>query len=450
MVSEGTLEMVQGGWVPTELGELDLAEPMPDLPARAATRDGRSAQVQMLVRLHGVPLGICRLAPENRFSPDELGATAWQTVRAEATEHLQADGLEIPRTVGAEGLPAGHTPACLRERERFLQRAPEVSVVVATRDRPARLRACLDSLLAMDYPRFEVIVADNVPSSDDTAHLLRDRYAAQPNVHYVREDAPGAAAARNRGARGARHGLVAFLDDDVLVDRGWLTAVARAFDVARDVGCVTGLILPAELDTPAQTLLEEYGGFAKGFARRVFDPHEPRAHGRLFPYAVGSYGSGANMAFRAAYLGEAHGFDPALGPGTLARGGEDLAAFAGILLNGHSLVYEPGAIVRHFHGADYASLRRQIEGYGVGLGACLTKLVVDEPARALDIAVRLPAGFDHLLSGSSPKNRKKGAQYPVELTLRELSGLLRGPFAYLLGRLALAQTTTAVRHVGDD
>ena len=44
-----------------------------------------------------------------------------------------------------------------------------------------------------------------------------------------------------------------------------------------NVACVTGLVLPLELETPAQVLFEEFGGFNKGFTRRVFDLTENRA-----------------------------------------------------------------------------------------------------------------------------------------------------------------------------
>ena len=77
------------------------------------------------------------------------------------------------------------------------------------------------------------------------------------------------------------------------------------------------------------------------------------------------------MAFRTDWLRTNGGFDPATGAGTPARGGDDLDAFLRVVLDGRTLVYEPAAIVRHYHRRDYASLRRQAYGYGVGLGAYL-------------------------------------------------------------------------------
>ena len=58
----------------------------------------------------------------------------------------------------------------------------------------------------------------------------------------------------------------------------------QAFGAADNVGCVTGMILPAELQTPAQGWIEQYGGFSKGFRRRIFDLNEYRPENPLHPY----------------------------------------------------------------------------------------------------------------------------------------------------------------------
>ncbi len=227
---------------------------------------------------------------------------------------------------------------------------------------------------------------------------------------------------------------MAFTDDDVIADRHWVTELVRGFRMAEDVGCVTGLIFPGELETPAQLLAEQYGGFAKGFAPRVFDTGANRPSGALFPYAVGATGSGANMAFRTAVLREMGGFDPALGAGSLGIGGDDLAAFFAVLTRGYRLVYQPGAIVRHWDPRDYAALRRRAYGYGVGLTAYLTKCAVDQPWRVLDMLRRVPHGLSYLLAPNSHKNEKKQANYPRELNVMEWKGMLYGPVAYLRSR----------------
>ena len=316
----------------------------------------------------------------------------------------------------------------------FPTRTPRTSVVVATRDRAASLSRCLDSLLGLDYPDYEIVVVDNAPATSATERLIAARYAR--DVRYVLERRPGLAAAHNRGVAVARGEIVAFTDDDVVVDRRWLLELATAFEWAPDIACVTGLISAAELETPAQVWSEARWGLGKGVTPRVFRTSDRRRHGSMFPFAAGRFGSGANMAFRMQVLREVGGFDPALGTGTPSRGGDDLAAFFAVIVAGYALAYAPGAVVRHWHRRDYPSLRRQAYGYGAGLTAYLTKTVADDPRRIFGMAAGAPAALVHLLSGRSAKNAGTPPDYPGELRRLELLGMLGGPPSYLRVRRA--------------
>jgi GT2 family glycosyltransferase len=240
--------------------------------------------------------------------------------------------------------------------------------------------------------------------------------------------------AHNRGLAEVYNPIIAFTDDDVIVDRHWLAELVRGFKVSERVGCVTGMILPAEMETPPQEWIEQYGGFSKGGAPRVFDLQENRQPSPLYPYTAGTFGSGANMAFKTAALCRLGGFDPALGAGSAAMGGDDLAAFFEVVTAGYQLVYQPTALLRHWHRREYAGLRSQAYGYGVGLTAYLAKTLVDKPIRILDFAVRAPAGLVYVFSPHSSKNKKKQADYPAELTRLERKGMLYGPVAYLRSR----------------
>jgi glycosyltransferase involved in cell wall biosynthesis len=312
---------------------------------------------------------------------------------------------------------------------------PHVTVVVATRDRPEDLRRCVDSVLASNYPSFDVLVVDNAPASIATQRVVADTYGAGQPVQYVREATPGLACAHNRALLETTGPIVAFTDDDVLVDPDWIANLVAGFGVAPDVACVTGMIFPLEIETPAQDLVERSIGFNKGFEQRLFrlgGPHDDL----LFPYAAGRFGSGANMAFRTDVLSALGGFDPALGTGTKARGGDDLAAFFDVVASGHALVYEPAAVIFHAHRRDDSALARQAFGYGAGLTAYLTKTLVDRPARVLDLAARVPAGLRYAFSRTSPKNARLPVEYPTALVRRERAGMLAGPALYWRSRRA--------------
>ena len=75
--------------------------------------------------------------------------------------------------------------------------------------------------------------------------------------------------ARNAGLRVARGTIVAFTDDDVIVDPAWAPAVLDAFARTPDVDCVTGLILPLEFETAAQLSVERFASYGKGFVPRT-------------------------------------------------------------------------------------------------------------------------------------------------------------------------------------
>ena len=174
-------------------------------------------------------------------------------------------------------------------------------------EREEGLDACLRSLADLDYPDYEVIVVDNRPPGSPVD---------LPGVRVLPETRPGISAARNRGLEAATGEIVAFTDDDVEVDPGWLLAIATRLEHPEEA-CVNGLALPRELETSAQVALEEYYG---GFGPRTFEPvshrmRAPRGCSLLRPatvdaldddgrrrsfslYAAGSFGAGANMAFR--------------------------------------------------------------------------------------------------------------------------------------------------------
>ena len=117
---------------------------------------------------------------------------------------------------------------------------------------------------------------------------------------------------RNRSAREAGTEIVALTDDDVALDPDWLGFLVAGFD-RPEVACVTGLILPSQLETRAQLLIEEFGGFSKGFERRRWDLDRHRLDHPLYPYLFGMYGSGANAAWRRSVLLEIGGYDACLG-----------------------------------------------------------------------------------------------------------------------------------------
>ncbi|MCX5391102.1 glycosyltransferase family 2 protein [Streptomyces sp. NBC_00094] len=405
--------------------------PAPGAPAIAR------GEVYALVRVDGRPAAtVIGTVAEGEDAIRVLAGLARERLAAAAAaprteaEHLAA-GRPLP--------PTGAAPA-----------PPRTSVIVATRERPASLARALDSLLVQDHPDHELVVVDNAPRTTDTHDLVTRKYAGR--VRYVREDTPGLAVAHNTGAAAADGEVLAFTDDDVIADPHWLTALTEPFATDPGLGCVTGLILPARLGTSAQILLESHGGFAKGFAPRLYDPAQPPADEPLFPFTAGSFGSGANMAFRAAALRQAGGFDPATGTGTPARGGDDLYAFVAVLSAGFRLRYTAEALVWHHHRDTWQDLRNQAYGYGAGLTAYLTATLVRHPRLLPALLTRLPRGLAHARTMTARRGEgddgvpgdghdgvpgEHGAQHhpwPRNLSRLERRGMLYGPIGYARAR----------------
>ncbi len=411
--------------------EVDVANPPSDADLQTPTerRDHRFARV--LVRRHGRVLGQVDVSmPEGVLTAERLH---------------DAIAAQLPAAINAEDAVADDR-AFLTERGRLLAEAPPASVILCTRGRPQQLPSCLRSLMLQQYPRFELIVVDNGEPRDEVEDLLGDVTAQvrreSPDVsttvtsRVVKEPHPGLSRARNTGLREAQGLVVAFTDDDAEPDPHWLAELWRALATVPGAGCATGLVLPAALDTPAQLLFEEFGGHSKGrtFHRTVIDPLDPKAQNPLYP--LPAFGAGVSMAFHREILDEIGGFDPALGAGAPAGGSEDTAVFTQVLLHGYALVYTPDAVVRHHHRPDVPALRAQLAGYGRGLTAYYTKLLIENPRLFSELLKLTPVAMHDLLAANSLRNQSFGADFPQELAHAEVRGMLQGPLAYLKGRRA--------------
>jgi glycosyltransferase involved in cell wall biosynthesis len=419
---------------------VDVEGPLPSIEIGRTFEGQPYGGADVLVRLHARPLGALTVDLTAGPVPAErlrmlIDARWGDTIR----RHLASDHTAHPAAP-----PRDAWDTCVLGAAS----SPTVSVVVPTCRRPGDLARCVDSILATGYPRLEVIVVDNAPQDPRTTALVAHRYAGDGRVRYVTEPTPGASRARNLGVRAARGEIVAFADDDVVVDRHWIAALSHALLINPDVDCVTGLVLPAALDTPVQLRFEQYGGFNRGYGQRIFDLADRRGDTLLYPYTAGALGALNNAAFRRSALREPDAFDVTLGPGGPAFGAEDQDAFLALLRGGGNLLYEPAALVRHRHREEYAELRWQVFTYGAGFTAALVHWALDERSVALELLRRVPAILP--LAFGLRRGAGSSAAAP-DACLRELRwlerlGYLYGPVAY--GRALLWRRRLDARAVG--
>ena len=301
---------------------------------------------------------------------------------------------------------------------------PAISVIVCTRDRPYALRRCLEALSRLDYDSYEVVVIDNASRTSETLEFVKGT-----PFRYVREERQGSDWARNRGVREARHDIVAFVDDDAIVDSDWLRGIARGFaDPA--VMAVTGLVLPAELMTRAQHIIEDYGnGMSKGFKAKRFAAADMSVTDRIEVHRIGV---GTNMAYRRIVFDEIGAFDTALDVGTPSGGAGDLDMFHRVLLAGGVIRYEPEALVWHQHRRDMEGLRRQLYQNGCGFGVFLIKRWREAHIRRGAVARYAIGRWGRWLVGRLViKRYRHGHDLPLHLMWAELRGALHAPWAYL-------------------
>lgn len=419
---------------PVQMCEVEISRPLSHVSAVDVATGQRYGSAHILVRLDTEPLGLVEISLDQEgLAPQQLADAIWGELWSVIIERVQAAGHTPPQRLPLAGLQLGMTSPYLRERADVLAAAPPISVVLPTRDPDEHIVACLDSVNRQEYPDYEVIVVDNAPTTDALARLLANRTSRVP-LRRVTEPRPGVAWARNSGWRAATGKVVAFIDDDEIADPHWLAEIARGFQVRDDVRGVTGAILPVALDTQAQDWFEQAGGHVKGrgFTRAVFDRASHAGQHPLYP--LPPFGATGNMAIHREILSELGGFDVTLGPGTPARAGEDIAWLCDFMLAGHTLVYQPSALVRHHHHGHSSGIANQFYGYGMGLTAFYTRAVLRDPRHLVTLARLAPKAIRDLFGHDSPRTARMRADYPAKLERLQRRGMLAGPVGYLRSR----------------
>jgi GT2 family glycosyltransferase len=416
---------------PVRMAQIDLSAPLPDIsmipvPERVYKR------ASILVRLHTVPVGQVEIVTDSTvLEPSVYAPVVWRELHPAINQHLRDDNLPKMTNLDNCDLLITDSPSCLRQRRQILDEALFVSVVVCTRDRASLLADCVDSLLALDYPNYEIVIVENAPKTDAVKQLVKDKYGASPIVRYVCEPAPGVAHARNRAVEEARGDILASVDDDVVVDAHWLSSILEGFSAGEQVGMVTGLVLPREIESLPQWWFEGYNSYSRGYQKSIFDIAEHRPKKLFFPYIVGIMGVGASVAYRKSVFTDIGHFDTRFGTGGPLFGAEDEDIFFRVITAGYQVVYQPKAIAYHLASSEYADLQRRAYRYSLAMTAYITKHLLARPWRIITFVAKLPIALVLLMLPASYHNTKRPIGYPAELKKLERKGMLQGPFAYL-------------------
>ncbi len=228
-----------------------------------------------------------------------------------------------------------------------------ISVIVCTRNRPDRVRRCLNALLSMDLePVKEIIILDQSDKPLDL-ELISTPYHGL--IRYYWRQGCGLARARNQAIRLARGSVCAFTDDDCLVTRDWARQIEQTFRFNPHIDGVMGRVMAYDdgsLPITYHTWKTDFGTIdyatrPDGSTCNALITKESVFACRKPVMTVEHFGSGNNMAFRREIFIRRGLFIEMLGTGTKIGSGEDVEFQIRLLRKGDILLYNPTICVYH-------------------------------------------------------------------------------------------------------
>lgn len=219
----------------------------------------------------------------------------------------------------------------------------KITVILCTYNRCKDLRRALNSFNAQSLStgdNWEVLVVDN-NSTDKTRDVVEEYRQQHPDrFRYHFEPQPGKTFALNAGVREARGDILAFTDDDVILEPAWLENLVVHLHGSEWAGA-GGRTLPQQNFSPPRWLSLK-GRYALA-PLAIFDRGNEPGDLREAPFGV-------NMAYRKEVFTKYGGFRNDLGPrpgSTAPQKSEDSEFGMRVLAAGERLRYEPGAVLYH-------------------------------------------------------------------------------------------------------
>ena len=214
-----------------------------------------------------------------------------------------------------------------------------VSAVIVTRNRPHIIGGAVASVLANDFPCFDLTVVDQ-SGGNDTAEVLRPIAEADGRLHYFHVDQVGVSRACNTAIRNSSGEILAFTDDDCRVPADWLRSIVGIFAADAAAEMIFGNVL-APLGPRRAGITPQM---------RVVTPERMTWDSRL-RYGCKLFGGmGANFAARRRLLDRIGGFDEVLGPGAPLVSGQDFDLAYRAICAGAVVLRRPDVQVVHQYG----------------------------------------------------------------------------------------------------
>ncbi|RMF96875.1 MAG: glycosyltransferase [Candidatus Schekmanbacteria bacterium] len=251
-----------------------------------------------------------------------------------------------------------------------------VSVIVCTYNRAESFKKFLESFFSQDgkFPDCEFLIVDN-NSTDNTRQVCEEYLKSDMiQVRYIHEKQQGLSYARNTSVKNARGKLLAFIDDDVVVDRKWLQMVRKLVDEYPEYIAMGGKVVPIwEKGKPPWAVFE--GKYA--IIQSVFPSHDYGNEVKPYPIRTQKNPMGACMMIRREAF-EKYGLfrtDLGVSGASLKTGGlhEDTEFIWRMLAHGEKALYYPKAVVSHFV-PESRSSKKYIKQWYFKSGASFTRM----------------------------------------------------------------------------
>jgi glycosyltransferase involved in cell wall biosynthesis len=240
----------------------------------------------------------------------------------------------------------------------------KLSTVICTRNRPDTIGQALQSVAECDFEGYDIHIMDQSTDGKtrEVVEELAARFAHKVPIVYHHLDQAGLSRAYNAGVRVSTGDIIACTDDDVVVPKGWLTEVQRAFDSDPSAGLIYGQVLVPE--SLKQAVADGVVVPAMYIKRR-----ERLARGGKFRVD----GMGANFALRRALWQQLAGFDEALGGGGPLRSSQDFDFAYRTYVSGWAVLFVPEVTVDHYGSRTEDQWPATLKAYGIGDGAFYSK-----------------------------------------------------------------------------
>lgn len=234
---------------------------------------------------------------------------------------------------------------------------PEISVIICTKDRPHSIKNCLDSLLNSTFKPFEIILVDQSTKNDTRKMALQIKNL---NIRYIKARARGLGYARNVGIAAATAPILAFTDDDCIVQKDWLACIFTSFSENSEIDGVFGKTKPYQSHL-------HVGNICPCTFTSVNDKeHVIQKPGKHWEHI----GFGNNMAFKKSLFTKVGGFNVYMGAGSIGKSAEDAEFSLRVLVAGKKLFYSPHMQIAHDRWMTEVEMKRQNTAYVCGEVIC--------------------------------------------------------------------------------